>query len=550
MIDRWDEAEAARCDSDLTACVYVSRLLGAEPALVLFGGGNTSVKSGVDAGVLYVKGSGADLAQVEERDFTALRLAQVQQLIDAGDLTNTQLAQAASACVIGNGPRPSIETLLHAVLPHRFVLHSHADSILAITNTDHGDRTAAEIFGALAPRVPFRESGFELAKAAHEAYRAHATSSTIGLILLHHGVFSFGDSARSAYGNMLRLVNLAEAFLSSRNAWKLPASSTPRIWTTEQVIELRCAISRAAGVPLVLQLQDTPEFRAFAENPSAANWWEEGPATPQHAVFVKRKPLFGRDVQAYAREYRSEVGRHRPGSSLKALGLDPAPRVVVDAQLGVWTAGINAHYAAMTAEILRHDIEIISRASGHDRYAGLPGSAVLDAEINYGGFEAKARARYSERDCLLGEVALLAGDADASSAGIAHVLTERGAEVAAPAAERISGATLQISPTDRSPESYIRELVRQVGGLDILILRPGWEAWLPACRRLLQQAPRGGRIVLVGPADWSARALREVVSIPGLRVSTVDCDVGVAPPHLEQDLAQACAANPDVLQRV
>jgi hypothetical protein len=204
----------------------------------------------------------------------------------------------------------------------------------------------------------------------------------------------------------------------------------------------------------------------------------------------------------------------------------------------------------MTAEILRHDIEIISRASGHDRYAGLPGSAVLDAEINYGGFEAKARARYSERDCLLGEVALLAGDADASSAGVAHLLTERGAEVAAPAAERISGATLQISPTDRSPESYIRELVRHVGGLDILLMRPGWEGWLPACLRLLQHAPRGGRIVLVGPADWSARALREAVSVRGLRVSTVECEAGVAPPHLEQDLAQACAVNPDALQRV
>jgi rhamnose utilization protein RhaD (predicted bifunctional aldolase and dehydrogenase) len=548
MIDRWDEAEAARCDSDLAACVYVSRLLGAEPALVLFGGGNTSVKSGADAGVLYVKGSGADLAQVEEHDFTALRLTEVQRLVDTGDLTNAQLAQAAAACVIGNGPRPSIETLLHAVLPHRFVLHSHADSILAITNTDHGDRSAAEIFGELAPCVPFRESGFELAKAAHEAYRAQATSRTIGLILLHHGVFSFGDTARRAYGNMLRLVNLAEAFLASRNAWRLPASTAPRTWTTEQASELRCAISRAAGVPLVLQLQDTPEFGAFAETPSAANWWEEGPATPQHAVFVKRKPLFGRDVDAYAREYRSEVTRHRPGASLHALGLDPAPRVVVDAQLGVWTAGINAHYAQMTAEILRHDVEIISRASGHDRYAGLPGSAVLDAEINYGGFEAKARARYSERDCLLGEVALLTGDADASSAVVAHALTARGAEVASPAAERISGATLPISPTDRSPEGYIRELVRHVGGLDILILRPGWENWLPACRHLLRHAPRGGRVVLVGPSAWTARARTELVSDSGLRVSAIVCDVGVAPPQLEQDVAQACAVNPDVLQ--
>jgi rhamnose utilization protein RhaD (predicted bifunctional aldolase and dehydrogenase) len=224
------------------------------------------------------------------------------------------------------------------------------------------------------------------------------------LVLLHHGVFSYGASAREAYENMLKLVELAEQFLASRRAWQLPVRGAAHDWTDSDIAELRCAVSRAAGFPLVLQSQDTDEFWAFAQNPEAARWWEQGPATPQHAVFVKRTPLFGRDVARYAHQYHGEVSQHRPGTTVQALGLDPAPRVIVDPQLGVWTAGVNAHYADMTAEIFRHDVEIISRASGHDRYAGLPRSAILDAEIHYGGFEGKLRAQYDQSTCLLGEV--------------------------------------------------------------------------------------------------------------------------------------------------
>src|SRR3954454_5159681 len=359
MQNRWDEAEASRCAEGLEQCVYVSRLLGADSALVLYGGGNTSVKmrEGADD-VLYVKGGGSDLAQVSAHDFTPVRLSPVQRLIDAADLSNEQLAHAVAQCVIpGDAPRASIETLLHAVIPHRFVLHTHADSILAITNTVHGERIAADIFAELAPRVPFRESGFDLAKTAYAVFQAQAHSRTIGLILLHHGVFSFGESTRSAYDNMLELVGLAERFLKSQRAWHLASSTQAFQWTPTEIVGLRRALSRIAGFPLIMQLQDTPELRAFARDPSVRNWWEAGPATPQHAVFVKRKTLFGRDVDGYAAEYRSEVAQHRPGEALRMLGLDAAPRVVVDPQLGVWTASINAQYAQMTAEIFRHDIE-------------------------------------------------------------------------------------------------------------------------------------------------------------------------------------------------
>jgi rhamnose utilization protein RhaD (predicted bifunctional aldolase and dehydrogenase) len=522
MQNRWDEAEAGRWADGLEQCVYVSHLLGADSALVLYGGGNTSVKmrAGADD-VLYVKGSGSDLAQVRAGDFTPVRLSSVQRLIDAADLSNEQLAQAVAQCVTADdAPRASIETLLHAVIPHRFVLHTHADSILAVTNTAHGERIAADIFGELAPRVPFRESGFDLAKTAHEVFQAQAHSRTIGLILLHHGVFSFGESARSAYDNMLELVGLAEQFLESQRAWRLASSAQAYQWTPTEIVELRRALCRAAGFPMVVQLQDTPELRAFARDPRVRGWWEAGPATPQHAVFVKRKPLFGRDVERYAAEYRGEVAQHRPGAALHTLGLDPAPRVVVDPQLGVWTASVNAQYAQMTAEIFRHDVEIISRASGHDRYAGLPPSAIVDAEIHYGGFEAKARARYPQDECLLGEVALIAADSGASE--MARALASRGAEVACVGDSCVQGATIQLTADDDSPSALLGDLVRQVGGLDVLVLGPGREHWLPVCIPLLEQAPRGGRIVLAGLHTWCATTRALTRGTKRLEVSVLE----------------------------
>jgi rhamnose utilization protein RhaD (predicted bifunctional aldolase and dehydrogenase) len=520
MLDRWNQHEAAQYAGDLETCAYVSRLLGADPALVLYGGGNTSVKTRQGAeDVLYVKGSGADLARAEPQHFTPVRLEQVQALVDADQLTNDELASAVAQCVlVSSAPRASIETLLHALLPHKFVLHTHADSILAVTNTEHGAKLAADIFARRAPLVPFRASGFALAKAAHEVYRAQATSETIGLILLHHGVFSFGATAHAAYRNMQELVQCAERYLQERGAWALETCAAPSSWEPTEIAHLRRTLSHIAGFPLVLQLQETPELRAFALDARAPVWWEQGPATPQHAVFVKRKPLFGRDAEGYAREYMSELQRYRPIDDVAQLGLDPSPRVVVDREWGTWTASIDAAHAAMTGEIYRHDIEIISRASRHDRYLGLPRSAIIDAEIHYGGFERKARAGYSRHACLLGEVALVASGAAAGAT--ASALKACGAEVAIPGTSSGQDGALPLEAGDASARTTLRALVSQVGGLDVLVIGPGSETWVSECIDLLKLSPRGGRIILQGPETWCARLRTSMAELnaPGLQV--------------------------------
>jgi rhamnose utilization protein RhaD (predicted bifunctional aldolase and dehydrogenase) len=513
-------------------------LLGKEPSLVLYGGGNTSVKSSLHGEtLLYVKGSGADLAQVERGDFTPVRLDCVQKLIEEAHLPNDALAQAVARCVpVEVAPRASIETLLHAVLPHKFVLHTHADSILALINTSHGETLARKVFGTLAPSVPFRESGFALAKTAHEIYRTQARADTIGLILLHHGVFSFGATAQAAYDNMLRLVELAERYMQSRGAWDLPTSTLPCCWRADEIAQLRCTLSRTAGFPLVLQHQDTPELRAFGSNPLAPAWWIEGPATPQHAVFVKRRPLFGRDVARYADEYLSELESFRLGSSATELKLDPAPRVIVDARSGTWAASIDAEHAAMTAEIYRHDMAIMTRASGHDQYVGLPRSAILDAEIHYGGFEARARSALSPEGGLLGEVALVGGDLPF----LVEAISERGAEVAVLGTTAVPSAKLNLDAMASAPAEELRKLVAYAGGLDIVVLTPGMERWLDACITLLRYSPRGGRLALHGSASWRT-GVRERLAGDGLRIIEL-------PPEVSAHTVDAlCAGNTPIV---
>ncbi len=530
MQSLWNDEDAARCADELQLRAYTSRLLGRERTLVLHGGGNTSVKLvqrnrfGEDEARLYVKGSGADLAQVTPADFTPVRLQDVRRLIDLEALDNAELMDAVGTCLAGSGPRPSIETLLHACLPWKFVEHTHADSVLAITNTVNGARIAHEVFGETAPLVPFRHSGFDLAKACAAVYREQATANTIGLILLHHGVFAFGNSARESYENMLRLVSLAERYLASRNAWELPRHERNGAdrWSPRQVAGLRRELSHTAGFPLILTEQDDAVWRAFARRDDLHALCSEGPATPQHAVFAKRVPLIGTDVARYARDYAEYVAAARAGASPAQLGLDPAPRVVVDPDLGVWTAGIDAHYAGVTAQIFRQDVEIMTRAQAHDHYAGLPSAAILDAEIHYGGFERRVRAAGGERVSLLGEVCLLAGASSPLGGALVDALSSRGAAVGVAGAHPQPTESVLPLPATATADAGLRQLVARFGGIDILVLMDDGEAWMDPAAELLALAPRGGRIIVVASENAGllarARKLASQHSLPLVEV--------------------------------
>ena len=380
----WDEAAAQRCDSALALRAYTSRLIGSDPALVLHGGGNTSLK--LD-GTLYVKGTGSNLADVLEKDFTAMNLAALQALLVDDRLPDAELMRRIDDCKrIPAAPKPSIETLLHAALPYAYVEHAHADAVLAVANVAQSAETCAAAFGDCAPVVPYRHSGAALARACKSVFEREATANTIGLILAFHGVVAFGNTARDSYDNLQRLVAMAERHLQG-HATAGPAGTTspphnPDLAAAER---LQSAVSAVAGYPLAMTVVCTPETLAFALRTDLAVVSQQGPPTPQHAIFTKRVPLIDGDVAAYAARYHEYLERTL-GTAAKGR-IDAAPRIALDPRFGLCGFGVNAHYAAIAAEIYLHDIDIISRASTHGDYRAAAEHDIARAELEYGGFE-------------------------------------------------------------------------------------------------------------------------------------------------------------------
>lgn len=386
MHNLWDDAAAPRSSAPLALRAYTSRLIGGNRDLVLYGGGNTSFKT---ADALYVKGTGADLGAVGEEHFTALDLRQLRALLNDAQLSDDGLMRRVDQCKhLPHAAKPSIETLLHAALPYTYVEHAHADAVLAVANVAGCESTCAAVFGDLAPVVPYCHSGAALARVCKQVFEAHATARTIGLILAFHGVVAFGDSARESYENLLRLVSRAEDWLQGCGAWQLPASDAAATGMDKAEF-LRETASAIAGFPLALHVVSTPQTLAYARCRDLAEISQQGPPTPQHAVYTKRLPLIDGDVDAYARRYygylRQTLGSMPPG-------LDAAPRIALDADFGLCAFGVNAHYAGVAAEIYQHDIAIISRASAHGCYRSASADDIARAELEYGGFEQRVLA--------------------------------------------------------------------------------------------------------------------------------------------------------------
>ncbi|HSN90184.1 MAG TPA: SDR family NAD(P)-dependent oxidoreductase, partial [Anaeromyxobacteraceae bacterium] len=448
MRSLWDDLEAARFPGDLRQRVYTSRLLGRESALVLHGGGNTSVKiverdlTGVEETVLHVKGSGGDLATIEEGGFSPVRMERLLALAKLPALSDPQMVnELRTHMTRASAPTPSVEAILHALLPHRFVDHTHADAVVTVTNTADGEARVREIYGDEVVVIPYVMPGFELARLCAERLPAASGPRTVGMVLLHHGIFTFGATARESYERMIALVTRAEEYLERRGAWRLPAPAaraeeTPR---RREIAGLRRDVSRAAGFPVVLSVQDDPRSLSFVRRPDLPALALQGPATPDHVIRTKRLPMIGRDVEAYAAEYRRTFDEHAPRAREPRAMLDPAPRVVLDPELGVCAVGRTARDAAIVRDIYAHTMDVVERATLLGGYRALPAGDLF--EVEYWDLEqAKLRAA-GKPPPLAGEVALVTGAASGIGKATVEALLARGAAVVgldlAPAVETL-----------------------------------------------------------------------------------------------------------------
>jgi rhamnose utilization protein RhaD (predicted bifunctional aldolase and dehydrogenase)/NAD(P)-dependent dehydrogenase (short-subunit alcohol dehydrogenase family) len=514
---RWDAVEAPGADDPLAQCVYGSRLLGAEPTLVLHGGGNTSVKTTVEdltgdqVEVLYVKGSGWDLATIRAEGFAALRMDRLRQLLRLPRLSDARMMnELRCARLDATAPDPSVESLLHAVLPHRAVQHSHADALIALTNQPDGAALIGDVYGDAVVVVPYVMPGFDLARHCAATIPAGLNEGTAGVVLLNHGLFTFGASTEEAYRRHIELIAQAEHYLADGAPGRPARRGRARRAGPENVgavelARLRREICDAAGRPLVMSRHDDASIRAFLARPDVEHVATRGPLTPDHVIRTKRIPLVGRNVAAYVRDYGTYFADHsgRRGAALTML--DPAPRIVLDASLGLLALGPRAADASIAAEIYRHTIDVITVAEGIGRYAALPAGDIFDVE--YWELEQAKLRRAAKPAPFTGEVALVTGAASGIGRACAQALLDKGAAVigldvnpdVAAVTEQTDYLGMCVDVTDQtSVDDALERGVQRFGGVDIVVAAAGI---FPESRRVAELDPRGWRATMAVNVD-------------------------------------------------
>jgi len=545
MDNEWNRQDVVEPTGDLQECAYGSRLIGARPSLVLHGGGNTSVKTefhditGSNIDALYVKGSGWDLATIDVAGFTPLSLQRMHDLTALDTLSDADMmAELSAARLDPSSPQPSVESLLHAFLPHRAVQHSHADVIVTLTNAPDNETRVREIYGDSVVVIPYVMPGFDLAKLASTLWAEQAHDATVGMVLLNHGLFTFGESTRAAYDHHIDLITLAEQWVE-QNA-PLGRSEGEPLGSVDalDLAALRCDICEAAGKPLVMTRHKDPVAAQFVRRDDLADLADRGPLTPDHVIRTKRVPMVGRDVDKYVDDYTRYYRENEHRSEANLTMLDPAPRVVVDRELGVLTLGESAKAANVCADIYHHTMPVLERAEDHlGGYEALAAGDLFDVE--YWDLEqAKLRLAGPPPE-LGGTIALVTGAASGIGRACAAELLARGCAVAgfdrdARVVSSFDGPEwlgLEVDVTDSAAQrNAIAEVVERYGGLDIVVVAAGVfgpsapiseldeAAWqrvhdvnvtavailFAACHQLLARSPVGGRVVVIGSKNVSA----------------------------------------------
>jgi rhamnose utilization protein RhaD (predicted bifunctional aldolase and dehydrogenase)/NAD(P)-dependent dehydrogenase (short-subunit alcohol dehydrogenase family) len=520
------ERAAAGIDRDFALRIYTTRLLGRDPKLVLHGGGNTSLKTrmrdrlGEEVDVLRVKGSGADMATIEAPAFSAVRLAPMRKLralqaIDDIDLVAVERANLIDA----TAPNPSVEMMLHAFLPHKFIDHTHANAVLSIIDQPDGEQRCADVFGGRLGFVPYVMPGFGLAKTAIEVFERVKPSD--GLILSKHGIVTFGAEAREAYERMIEMVSLAEDFIARRRksigtgtvaVAKEPASLAAIAPIVRGACSEQDAKIEGAWRRLVLDFRPLGPFRDFFAHPDFVRLSQTGLITPDHTIRTKNWPLvlpppqpdkldeFARATReaahAFVAHYRSYFARNNKRAGGIKHELDPLPRVVLVRDLGFFGLGRSKQDAAIAADIAEAWMATILDAEAVGRFESISEADMFDAE--YWPLEQAKLAPTLPSPAsggglgrglpLAGQIAVVTGAGGAIGAATAKAFAAAGAEVALldldlgaarEAANAIAPTALPLAcdVTDAaSVNAAFERIAENFGGVDIVVSNAG-AAW-------------------------------------------------------------------------
>ena len=517
MKSTWSGSEAAEyvkrygadgINEDLALRVYTTRLLGRDPLLVLHGGGNTSVKTtvtdllGDDCDVLCVKGSGWDMAEIEPAGLPAVRMGALLKLRGFTELSDEDMVRFQRSVLIDPGsPNPSVETLLHAFLPHKFVDHTHSTAVLALTDQTDDQTLLADVYGDRVALVDYVKPGFDLALAAAEVFEANADVQ--GMILRQHGIFSFGATAREAYERMVDLVTLAEDRIEVAGSKTFPSAALPTPSPAADIAPIVRGLLAVHGdssvadpVRMILDFRTSAPVLNYVNGADIARYSQVGVVTPDHAIRTKNFPLVtppaGSDnftdgaraaVDKYAADYHAYFGRHDGVREPAKTELDPMPRVVLVPGLGLFGAGANAAAAAIAADIAENTARVISDAEAIGTYKPVDEAAMFD--IEYWSLEQAKLSKAAEQP-LARQVAVVTGGAGGIGAASVRAFAAQGAEVAVldldlraatSVTDTVGGLGLACDVTNpESVRAAFDAVCETYGGVDIIVSNAG-AAW-------------------------------------------------------------------------
>jgi rhamnulose-1-phosphate aldolase/alcohol dehydrogenase len=495
MNNRWAETP----ENEIDQLVYQSRLVGAEESLVLWGGGNNSVKSqstdllGHPIDVMYIKSSGSDMKTIVPNEFPAVRLDYIEPLRTRdGEMTDQEMVDYLARCLVDpSSRRPSIETLLHAFLPARAVLHTHADAILALTNTRGRKATVRDCFGDSVITVPYLRPGFRLSRDVANAFASKPDAE--GLVLMNHGLITWGETAREAYEKHIALVSRAEQYLSGVGSRTSDVGVTTPDTRHPTPDFLAPVIRGALGAKrsVILEFDGSDDVLRFLARDDAKRIAQIGPATPDHLLYTKRFPLFleqGDDVSNALSEYVERYRTHYENFPSEFAMLDPHPRVVLVPGAGMWTAGKDARAARIVRDIYRHTMRIIEAANGAGDYETLNDEDAFHAE--YWPLELYKLTLLPKEKELAGNVVIITGAASGIGRACAERFAEEGAHVvvtdidvalaeevakgivAKHGLRRAIALRLDVSSENDVERAYA-ETIAAYGGVDIIVSNAG-----------------------------------------------------------------------------
>ena len=489
MQSLWDISAGDKISDDpLAMRVYSSRLLGAESELVLHGGGNTSVKTvetnifGEREEIIYVKGSGWDLATIESAGFAPVKLEVLKNMALLDDLSDADMVKYLRAAMTKpNAPNPSVEAVLHGIIPFKFVDHTHADAVVTITNTPNGKEKIREIYCDSVLVIPYVMPGFILAKKIFEMTKGIDWKKYNGMILMNHGVFTFDNNAQKSYQKMIGIVTKAEEFIESENTKNI-ASSDSIEEDLKALSGIRWKIMSLSKSPIIARLNSDSEAVGFAELPNLESIAMRGPLTPDHIIRTKSIPVIiendpDKEIEKFSDAYKEYFDRNNKSD---LIPLNSAPKWAIWKGQGTIAFGKNNKESKVISDIVEHTIIAIQRAEALGGWKTLPEKDLF--KIEYWELEQAKLAKKESSQEFEGKIAIVTGAANGIGKATTIALLDMGAAVAAldidPGIKNLfdddKTMGLECDMTDeRAIHDSVESVVREFGGIDLVVSNAG-----------------------------------------------------------------------------